>query len=415
MRVIEPTELHKHSGKRKRAYKLRVFLGLTAVLILIGGVYTAMAYNRALPSTAPQLMVATTLPAQPVGLPWPAYGQSAVGAQGYGVLASSHDGLAVPIASVAKVLVATAVLRQKPIVSGQQGPLITITAQDVEVFEQAAAEGGSVVTVVEGEQISEYQALQALLLPSGNNMADTLANWAFGSTDAYLAYANNLAKGIGMAGTRIADASGFLPQSVSTASDLVKLGEAAMQNPVLAEIVAQQQAEIPEAGVVYNVNFLLGQDGIIGIKTGNTNAAGGCFLFAAVREVVPGQRVTVVGAILGAPSLNVAMRDAVPLLNAAYQGFGQITVVKAGQTVANYSLPWGTRTTAIAQKSLTIFGWRGLSYKPNFGLLPLQSPQAAGYKVGTVGVDSIAGRKTVPVVLGGSTSSPTTRWRLFRK
>jgi D-alanyl-D-alanine carboxypeptidase (penicillin-binding protein 5/6) len=41
-----------------------------------------------------------------------------------------------------------------------------------------------------GEELSEYQALQALLLPSANNIAETLARWAFGSIDAYNAYAN---------------------------------------------------------------------------------------------------------------------------------------------------------------------------------------------------------------------------------
>ncbi|HSX53440.1 MAG TPA: hypothetical protein VLF90_03685 [Patescibacteria group bacterium] len=412
MRVIEPKELRKRPAKRKHRHLVRLFVMFVLAMAVLGGTYTAMAYNRALPSTSPEL-VAGAIPAQNISLPWPSYGQASIGAQGYGVLASSHDGLAVPIASVAKVMVALAVLRQNPIVPGQQGPLITISAHDVDLYQQAAAQGGSVVAVEEGEQISEYQAMQALILPSGNNMADTLAIWAFGSVDAYLTYSNNLAKSLGMASTHLADASGFSPETISTATDLVRLGGAALQNPVLAEIVAQQQADIPVAGTVYNTNFLLGQDGIIGIKTGNTSDAGGCYLFAAIRDVAPGQHITVVGSILGAPSLGVAMRDALPLLDAAYQGFGQITVVKSGQTIANYSLPWGTHVPAIAQKALTIFGWRGATYKPSIGLLPLQQPHSAGYEVGTIGVDSAAGRQTVPVVLSDTTSTPSGHWRIF--
>lgn len=413
MRVIEPKELRKRPAKKRRkSHRGRLFVLLATVVIVFGGIYGVLAYSRPLPSTSAQV-VNTVAAAQNVNLPWPSYGQAAIGAQDYGVLASSHDGLAVPIASIAKVMVALAVLRQNPLSPGQQGPMITISAADVALYQQAAAQGGSVVEVSEGEQISEYQALQAMLLPSANNIADSLANWAFGSADAYMSYANNMAKGIGMAQTHIADASGFSPGSVSTASDLVKLGIAAMRSPVLAEIVAQQQADIPVAGTVYNVNYLLGEDGIVGIKTGNTASAGGCYLFAAIRVAASGQSITVVGAILGAPSLSTAIRDAQPLLGAAYQGFGTITVIRAGQTVANYSLPWGSYVSAVAQKNLTIFGWRGLAYKPSIGLLALQSPHPAGFRVGTIGVDSNSGRLSVPIVLSKSISAPTGRWRIL--
>ena len=57
---------------------------------------------------------------------------------------------------------------------------------------------------------------------------------------------------------------------------------AAMRVPALAAIAAQaQQAVVPVAGLVRNYNTLLGQDGIVGLKTGSTQAAGGCVLIAA--------------------------------------------------------------------------------------------------------------------------------------
>src|SRR5207245_1841316 len=122
----------------------------------------------------------------PPKITWPAYGQAGIGAAGYGLLSVAGAQTAAPIASVAKVMTALAVLSQKPLELNQQGPTITITEEDVASYENYVTQGGSVVRVDSGEQISEYQALQAMLIPSANNMAFTLSRWAFGSTDNYL-------------------------------------------------------------------------------------------------------------------------------------------------------------------------------------------------------------------------------------
>jgi D-alanyl-D-alanine carboxypeptidase (penicillin-binding protein 5/6) len=59
-------------------------------------------------------------------------------------------------------------------------------------------------------------------------------------------------------------------------------------------------AVVPEAGVVRNYNTLLGQDGIVGLKTGSTQAAGGCVLLAAwVKE--RGRDTLIVTATFGQP------------------------------------------------------------------------------------------------------------------
>ena len=60
------------------------------------------------------------------------------------------------------------------------------------------------------------------------------------------------------------------------------------------------RAFVPVAGVVRNTNTLLGQDGIVGLKTGSTQAAGGCLLVAAWQQV-GGRSTLVVAATLGQP------------------------------------------------------------------------------------------------------------------
>jgi D-alanyl-D-alanine carboxypeptidase (penicillin-binding protein 5/6) len=103
-----------------------------------------------------------------------------------------------------------------------------------------------------------------------------------------------------MTGTSYTDPSGLDPSTTSTAADQVRLGMAAMQMPALAAITAESTAVVPVAGVVRNTNALLGQDGIVGLKTGSTQAAGGCLLVAAWQEV-NGHNTLIVAATFGQP------------------------------------------------------------------------------------------------------------------
>jgi D-alanyl-D-alanine carboxypeptidase (penicillin-binding protein 5/6) len=299
-------------NRKKRYYRARFLL--VAGLVAASSIYL---YQRSMatPSTVSEQKAASLSGKVTSGnLPWPSYGEAAVGAVGYGVLATHGSQTPVPTASVAKVMTALAVLKKMPLESGEQGPIITITQEDQSLYDYYQAQNGSLAAVEVGEEITEYEALEALLLPSANNMADTLANWAFGSVDAYSDYANELAKSLGMTQSDFADASGFSPATVSTAEDLVKLGEAALQNPVIAEIVAKESAVIPVAGMVTNTNRLLGRNGINGIKTGNTDQAGGVFMGSRPATLPNGQTIQLVSVVMSAPSITSALIDSVPVL-----------------------------------------------------------------------------------------------------
>src|SRR5690606_9741626 len=139
---------------------------------------------------------------------------------------------------------------------GEQGPLITLTEQDAAEYHHFLSQGGAAVPVEAGGTISQYQALQALMHVSANNIANTLARWAFGSEEALVVYANELAKSYNMQHSRFVDPSGWSPENVATADDVVRLGIAALDQPVLAEIIAQDSADIPFSGVVLNYNML---------------------------------------------------------------------------------------------------------------------------------------------------------------
>jgi len=259
-------------------------------------------YFRPLPVTAASPVVPTTarIGAAPT-LPWPAHGMAVMVIDGLGEVGDSGGTAPAPMASTAKMMTALIVLEDHPLSPNETGTVLSVSRADVAAYYAERNQGESVLPVVAGEQLTEYQLLQGLLLPSASNFADMLAIWDAGSVPAFIDRMNARAAALAMKATHYADVSGFSPSSVSIPTDLVTLAQAAMRLAVFAQIVAQPQATLPVAGVVHNLDTLLGQSGIVGIKTGHTDQAGGCFVFAA-DFTIEGVAVRVYGAVMGQPN-----------------------------------------------------------------------------------------------------------------
>lgn len=390
--------------------KVKTFL-LIVVVGLVG--LAAAAYLRPLPAVKPTVLVAGFPAPESAQLPWPAYGQSAVGAVGYGLLAAKGEQKPAPIASITKVVTALAILERRPLAAGQKGPELVLGQRDVQFFEDYFARGGSVVKIQNGERLTQYEALQALLLPSGNNIADTLAVWAFGSVENYVQYANQMLLELGLKNTKVADASGFSPGSISTAADLVELGERVLLDPTIAEIVGQQKAVLPVAGEVSNVNWLLGEEGVVGIKTGNTDEAGGCFLFATNRKI-ENQDVTVIGAVLGADTRNLAISDSRTIIQNLDAAFEIRSLAAEGEPVGRYVSPWGASAPAVLKNSLSALVFKGTAIESDVRLSDVSAGLVKNSNVGSVTV--LVGEKKTEqeVVLAETLPGPSILWRIFR-
>jgi len=231
---------------------------------------------------------------------WPAQGQAAYVRGGQSQVLAGPNQHAAPIASVAKVMTAYLVLRDHPLQLAQDGPTITLTDADVADTDRRRRRQESVVPVVAGERLTELQALQALLLPSANNIAAVLARWDAGSASEFVSWMNAAARSLGMTHTRYTDPSGYDDATASTAADQVRIVDRAMRLPVFASIVDTPSATLPVIGTVHNTDTLLGHDGFVGVKTGSDDAAGGCFAFRSVRWI-DGRRTTITGVVLGQP------------------------------------------------------------------------------------------------------------------
>jgi len=349
-------------------------------IVILVGVYVAWCLLRPMPKLSATILTLPKSTAPAAKLAWPADGQAAVGILGSPILETHAPQANLPTASTAKLITVLTVLQHKPLALNQPGPMITLTNADVNLYKSYVAKGGSTVPVTAGEQISQYQMLQTILLPSANNMADSLAIWAFGSLQNYATAANDYLAKHGVTNTIIgSDASGFSPSTTSTAQDLVRLGELAMQNPVLSQIVAQPTAaSIPVANTIKNVNWLLGTSGIIGVKTGNTDQAGGVYV-AASRITVNHQPLTIVTAQLGAPTLAIALKQSLQLMQSAQANFPIVPVVKKHQTAGSYHEKWQNRDiTAATNSALNLQLWNGSAYTASTSLKSVNKLMTSG-------------------------------------
>jgi D-alanyl-D-alanine carboxypeptidase (penicillin-binding protein 5/6) len=319
-----------------------------------------------------------------------------------------------PIADLADVLAAFVVLHDHPLSPTSDGPSITVTPQTITSDQTGSAQQETEVTVTPGQSLSERQVLEGLLVQSGNDMAVLLADWDAGSTAAFVTKMNDAARVLGLRSTHIADPSGLDPGTVSSPLDLVRLGEVALGIPAFAQIVALGETALPDGRVAFNLNFDLGRDGIVGIKTGASAAAHGCYLFAA-QKVVNGRTVTMVGAVLGqtGASANTAAVNAGDLLDkAALSAIGPYSSLAPGQVVGQLVTPWGAFTSVTASSSLSVVGWPGLTVPLETHVDELQVPIQKGVPAGTLTVRDERHSPRVTMRTSHALAGPSAFWRL---
>jgi D-alanyl-D-alanine carboxypeptidase (penicillin-binding protein 5/6) len=219
-----------------------------------------------------------------------------------------------PIASITKVMTALVILQ-----AGGLNREITVPKA---VVGYVAKYGAEAAGLIPGQWYTTNELLHIMLVMSAADAAYTLANAYGPGLQAFIAKMNVEASDLGLADTHFTSPDGLpYPTEVSTYStpaDLVTLGEKAMQNPVFRSIVDLKYYNLPKgeghkAVSATSDDVMLGNyAGLVGIKTGYTDAAAHTFLFESVRN----GRI-LIGAVLGSPvsSPFTGFQDAAKVLN----------------------------------------------------------------------------------------------------
>ena len=140
-----------------------------------------------------------------------------------------------------------------------------------------------------GEQISVENLLYGLLLISGNDAAKTLASNFPNGTNAFVIAMNNKARSLGLTESYFVDPSGYMDNNYSTAFQMALLTSNAMKNDKIREIVGTQRKVVYDstgltAHPLTNLNELLAEKNVTGVKTGFTNEAGGVLITSYIHN-----------------------------------------------------------------------------------------------------------------------------------
>lgn len=139
-----------------------------------------------------------------------------------------------------------------------------------------------------GEVLTVEQLMYAMLVQSANDAAEILAENFPGGRPAFIDAMNQKAVQIHLDNSHFVNPTGIDEDGhYSTASDLTRLADFALNIPEFSKIVATENAVIA-THVVTNVNQLLGKiQGVIGVKTGYTEGAGQSLVTLVDRDSHP--------------------------------------------------------------------------------------------------------------------------------
>ena len=216
------------------------------------------------------------------------------------VLVASNSTVKRPVASLAKIATGAVAVDWATATGSDIGSLVLTVPPTITLVG-----GPNPMNLQPGDQITMRDALYSALLGSDNLAALTIADHVGReiqsrrgkSGDPVVVFVdemNKLAKAIGMASTRFANPHGLErpgAKAYSTAADIARISVYAMRRNAFTFIVRQPDRQVSVTGPagkrgyrIRNTNELIGEPGILGLKTGTTNAAGPCLSVCMDRE-----------------------------------------------------------------------------------------------------------------------------------
>lgn len=390
----------------------RVTVGVTA-LILVFAVYSLAIATAPLPPLSPSLSVEAETEFAADGAPAQAAADAQAGPTAVGWLHEdqvwANDDGAYRIASLTKMITALVGLEAVPVEAGSDGPVYTVTAADDEVLAEIIADGGTFAPAPAGLELTTRQMLELILVPSANNYATSYARWIFGSDDAYLAAANDWLARHGFDSVQIHDASGMNDDNRANAADMLRISKLVLEDPLLAQIVAASVINIPELGEITTTNRLLGDPGVIGVKTG-TVFPEAYNLAVAQRGSESGRDLVALTVVLERPSADARAEDGRAVLASLAIAWQTMPLVEAGEEIGTVTTWTGAEVALVSDASATAVLVPGEAAIRTNSLSPL-SAGPAGSVAGTVRISAPGGEQEVSVMTAAAIPEPGFWWK----
>jgi len=287
----------------------------------------------------------------------------------------------------------------------------------VTVDKVASAVGQSTMGLVAGERIPLGELLKGVLVQSGNDAATLAAETVGGSVESFVAMMNAKAAQLDLVNTHYVNPHGLDAKGhYTSAEDLTALARYAMRSPVFRQIVGTYTVKVRSdryTHVLTNHNSLLkSYKGTEGVKTGWTDNAGYCVVFAVKRG-----NIEFVGTVMGAANEVGRAQQATKLMDWGFAHYKTTTIVQGGVALGRVPVSDYLDRTVGAQTaettSMPVFDLAGpvqrrIELKAN-----VPAPISKGDVIGTMTLyqgDSVLTQ--VPVVASSDVPSPSIGQRI---
>ncbi|MBS3968542.1 MAG: D-alanyl-D-alanine carboxypeptidase [Clostridia bacterium] len=253
---------------------------------------------------------------------------------------------------------------------------------EVTVSQEAVNTRGSIVWLRAGETQTLENLLYAIMLNSGNDAALVIAEHIGGTVDGFVGMMNQKARDLGAYSTNFVNPNGLPDQDhYSTAYDIALIMKAALDNPVLKEIIGTKTRDWNGRdwqSQLVNLNQLLWQyEGSLGGKTGYTNEAGRCLVAAANRD-----GMELISVVLGSNSQRI-WSDSIRILDYGYDNFHKLKLMDQGDEILQIEIA-GTSVPVLSGQVVEYLTNRNSDVFPTWQIkmqnldLPLEKGEVIG-------------------------------------
>ena len=289
----------------------------------------------------------------------------------------------------------------------KKGTCLSIYSRTVngqEPVDEVLAQDGTFAPAPVGLTLTTRQILDLTLVPSANNYAISYARWVFGSDEAFLAAAHDWLARNGLATVHIQEAAGLSDNNVASTADIVRLARIALSNPLVAEIVSQSQIEIAGLGEITTTNRLLGDPGVVGVKTGTTFPEG-YSLVAAKHEIFGERDLIAIAVTMDRPDGDARAGDTRAALAAMATTGQQVQLAEQGARIGTAVTWTGAKVPLLVAADLAT-----VLVPPETASRSIELSQVAigpkGTKVGEIQATMPTGEQTIEIITGAKIEEP---------